>query len=95
MTTRMFPALNTALFGTLTINGRTYSGNPGSVVDVPLDSDAAFLGANGWTRVGQVGATAARPAKPSPGQLFVDTAVGATIHFDGATWRHPATGASV
>jgi hypothetical protein len=92
-TIRLLPPLDVK-FQTLTTNGRNHSAAPGVVHDV-IDFDADSLGGNGWTRVGEVGATAQRPVNPARGKLFTDTSVGAMIIFDGATWRNPATGAAV
>jgi hypothetical protein len=86
------------------INGRTYSGAPGGVYDIQ-DGDAATLAANGWVRVAISGPTTARPSTSqaqAPGgysaqqnALFFDTTLDELIVYDGATWRSPATGASV
>ena len=85
---------------TMTVNGRTYSGAPGSVLDVP-DMDARVLGANGWVKVGPSGTTAQRPTstsaplKAAPGVHYWDTTLSKMIVFDGITWRDPATGSAV
>jgi hypothetical protein len=60
MNFRMFPPVALPE-QTVTVNGRTYTGSPGSVQDIP-DIDAEILGANGWTKVCLSGATAARPS---------------------------------
>ncbi len=90
---RMHPA-PAAAYQALTINGRPYSGTPGTTQDVP-DFDAAILEANGWSRAFEVGPTSARPAAPTRGRFFHDTTVAAVIIYDGATWRNAITGASV
>lgn len=76
---------------THTVNGRTYTCAVGSFLDVP-DFDGNALTANGWVNVtmGTVGATAARPANPKKGEVFLDTTLGATVHWDGKTWRNPS-----
>lgn len=89
-TTRLFPALSG---GPFVVNGNTYAQTPGSVVDVPA-ADVAGLVAAGWTSVNKSGATGIRPASPVQGQKFVDTTLGVTIAWDGATWRNILTGAS-
>jgi hypothetical protein len=88
---------------TMTINGRQYSGTPGTVLDIP-DFDAAVLGANGWAPIAPSGPTALRPSPlagktppylAAPGFEYFDTTLGKLIFFDGATWRDPATGSAV
>ena len=50
---------------TVTVNGRTYTCAAGATIDVP-DFDAQILQANGFVALGAtVGATTARPAKPT------------------------------
>jgi len=103
MTTRVLPPNSVAL-QTLTVNGRTYTGAPGAVLDVP-DQDAAVLTANTWIRVAKSGPTTGRPTvnvdggsvplSQSPGYQFLDTTLGYLIVFDGLAWRNPATGAVV
>ncbi len=75
---------------------RNYPGTAGTPLDVP-EHDVPILVANGWIicAAGGVGATAARPLNPRKGAEFSDTTVGAEIIFDGVTWRHAVTGASV
>jgi hypothetical protein len=83
-----------------TINGRSYSASPGSVLDV-LDYDAAILEANGWIRVAPSGPSSARPTgrlglyQSAPGTLFYDTTLSKLIVCDGQSWRDPATGSAV
>jgi hypothetical protein len=84
------------------INGRSYSGAPGSAVDIP-DFDADILAAEGWIRVAPSGPTSARPTPltssapyiAGPGSRFYDTTLGALIVFDGVTWRSPVNGSAV
>lgn len=90
---RLFPPLDVR-FQTMTTNGRSYSGAPGTVKDVPT-YDADVLVANGWIRVAEVGATAQRPTPPTKGKRFFDTTLGSLIVCDGLAWRNPATGAAV
>lgn len=84
----------------MVVNGRSYSGTPGSVADIP-DQDAQILGANGWVNVGPSGATAQRPTstsaplKAAPGLHYWDTTLSKMVVFDGVTWRDPATGSAV
>ena len=101
MTFRLLPPVGPAQ-QTMTANGRSYSAAPGAFVDAP-DQDAAILMANGWTDTALSGPTASRPTvtangnrlSQAPGYLFLDTTLGKVIVFDGATWRDPATAASV
>jgi hypothetical protein len=85
---------------TLVVNGRTYSGAPGTVVDVQ-DFDARILGSNGWVEVAASGTTAQRPTATSaplsaaPSVQFWDTTLSKLIVFDGKTWRDPANGNAV
>ena len=82
------------------VNGRTYSGAPGSVLDVP-DMDGAVLAANGWIRVCSSGSTAQRPTgtsapfRATPDARYFDTSLGKLIVYDGVTWRDPANGSAV
>lgn len=79
---------------TCIVNGRTYTGVPGTPQDVP-DFDMPGLRANGWTNLGVVGTTAQRPVVLPPGvKHFVDTTINKIIYWDGATWRD-MLGASV
>ena len=94
MNVRMLPPA--AVIGqSLTVNGRSYHGTPGSAQDVP-DMDAPPLSANSWIRVAISGPTTARPttnpntAPPyvaAPGLIFFDTTLSAPVVFDGQTWR--------
>lgn len=79
---------------TLRVHGRVYTGVVGTPTVVP-DFDAVRLEANGWIRVGQTGATTARPATPYTGQFWEDTTLNIDIVWDGKTWRNSVTGASV
>lgn len=80
----------------ITVNGRTYRCALDSTIDVE-DHDARILTANGWTAVanGGVGASTARPAKPTKGLMFFDSTLGKMIQYDGKVWRDPANGAPV
>lgn len=91
MTTRLIPP---AVGGDTTVYGRRYQCAVGSYLDVP-DGDAMQLEANGWTNVGQVGATTGRPTNPKKKDRWFDSTLGYTITFDGLVWRNPNTGASV
>lgn len=100
MTThRLLPPVTVAE-QTVVVNGRSYSGTPGSTFDI-LDFDAGELNANGWLDCGLSGPTSARPsAADGPNALFVglqyiDTDVDAVIAWDGAAWRAVLTGESV
>jgi hypothetical protein len=99
---RLLPPVNVGVQN-MTVNGRAYSGAPGSVADV-IDADAGVLAAAGWTKVAFSGPTSARPtigaaAGPyfvaAPGLHFVDTTLNLEIVFDGATWRNPINGNAV
>jgi len=95
---RMLPP-NNASQQTVTANGRTYSGAPGSTLDVP-DFDAQILAANGWVMVCASGPSSSRPLPimasapyvAGPGFQYLDTTLGAVIVYDGAAWRNPLTG---
>jgi hypothetical protein len=84
----------------ITVNGRNYSGSPGSVADIP-DMDAQVLGANGWVKVASSGTTAQRPTATSapvnaaPGTQYWDVTLSKLVVFDGKNWRDPATGNAV
>lgn len=100
MTTyRMLPATDLK-YQTLTINGRQYTGTPGSAVDVP-DFDADGLGSNGWVKVAPSGPTSARPVGSAgfyqalAGKHYYDMTLNALIVFDGTTWRSPVDGSAV
>lgn len=94
MNVRMLPSV--AVAGqSLTVNGRSYQGTPGSAQDA-IDFDAASLSANGWICVALSGPTTARPTtnpNTSPpytaaaGLHFYDTTLSEFVIFDGATWR--------
>jgi hypothetical protein len=96
---RVFPPLRT-VHQTAVVNGRSYTGAPGSVQSV-ADFDGQILGANGWTCLCKSGPTSARPSgtlppnAPTRGQFYFDETLGYTIAFDGATWRNPSSGAAV
>jgi hypothetical protein len=87
---------------TLIVNGRKYSGAPGSAVDIQ-DMDARVLSSNGWIACAPSGTTAQRPTlSPSSapyvlglGFEFFDVTLSKIIFWDGQTWRDPATGAAV
>jgi hypothetical protein len=85
---------------TRVINGRSYTGAAGTVIDV-YDADAQELEANGWIRIAPSGPTSARPNggqlafyNASPGATFYDTTIGKYIIFDGQSWRD-TSGSSV
>lgn len=101
---RMLPPITVA-YQTRTVNGRTYSGTPGQVLDVP-SFDADVLAANGWAFVAQSGPTSARPkpslgpigpegAQAGPGMKYLDTTLGVLIVSDGVTWRSAVDGSAV
>jgi hypothetical protein len=87
------------------VNGRAYSGAPGSAFDVP-SFDSQMLQANAWIFLAQSGPSSARPtptlagaigaegAQAGPGALFYDVTLDELIVCDGATWRS-AAGAAV
>jgi hypothetical protein len=85
---------------TVTVNGRRYSGQPGSTLDPP-DFDAGPLAANGWVDCSLSGPTGSRPSSAVGvpalfvGLEFIDTTIGAVIRWDGASWRNVITGAAV
>lgn len=93
MTMRMLPP-STGMRPTISPYGRTYTCALGSYIDVP-DADGVVMHSNGWTMVGFVGSTTARPATPAKGDTFVDATLGYIIIFDRLTWRNPSTGAAV
>lgn len=96
MTLRLMPP-ESGLYPTIAVNGRTYTCQLGSVIDVP-DQDGAVMAHNGWILVangGGTGTTANRPAKPAKRQIFCDQTLGRDVVFDGIVWRDPATGAIV
>jgi hypothetical protein len=93
LTVRMLPPTAVAQ-QTINVKGRTYTGRPGEVRDVP-DMDADVLANNGWTRAALSGPTTSRPLATTlsppytatPGFLYFDTTLGAPVIFDGARWR--------
>ena len=101
-TVRLLPPPSSVALQTLTVNGRTYSGVPGQVVDVP-DADAAVLCANSWVRVALSGTTAQRPGTSAnglygiaaPGVYYYDSSVNKLIIYDGLKWRSPVDGSAV
>lgn len=98
-TYRMLPPIDVAR-QTRVVNGRSYTGTPGSTYDV-ADFDAEVLSANGWIKIALSGPSTARPsATLAPNQVaagshYFDSTLGVTIVYDGASWRDPATGNSV
>ncbi len=79
---------------------RKYSCAAGAAISVVGD-DALVLLNNGWIggsslNVVGSGATAARPAKPQPGNSYNDTTVGGLVIYAGSKtgWVHHSTGAS-
>ena len=99
MNLRMFPPVEVEQ-QTRIVNGRTYTGTTGSVVDV-VDFDGSVLAANGWVVVAPSGPTSARPVgslgqyPAARGVKFFDETLDALIVFDGSVWRNPASGAAV
>ena len=94
----VFPAPNGPR--TITVNGRSYAGTPGTYQTVPLQ-DGQILISNGWMAKCQrgSGSTADRPAQGAidvqagmPGTSYFDTTVGALITWDGVNWRNILTG---
>jgi hypothetical protein len=83
---RIFPPPGSVQLQRLNVNGRTYASTPGSALDVPA-FDAGALTSNSWVYAGAVGPSTARPASPSPGNMFIDTTLNAVVVFDGATWQ--------
>jgi hypothetical protein len=97
---RMLPPGN-GNYGTLTINGRSYTAALGSYCDMP-SFDARVAEANGWTKgdvPGNADVTANRPSAPTNnmyvGKTFLDTTLGYLIVWDGVLWRNPDSGAAV
>jgi hypothetical protein len=94
MNHRMMPPTQVA-YQTRTVNGRSYTGVPGSVQDIP-DFDAEMLSANGWTFVALSGPTSGRPVgalgkyAATRGVRFYDTTISTMCEFDGVTWRDPS-----
>ena len=84
----------------ITVNGRNFTATMGTPVIV-ADQDASILSANGWLYSSGAqslgaGTTANRPTTGLiPGATYTDSTLGYTIVYDGATWRHQNTGASV
>jgi len=97
MNFRLFPPTNPAL-QTRVVNGRTYTGTPGTPVTVP-DFDGAQLQTNSWAFISISGPTSARPTtapglySATPGLEFYDETLGALVKWDGQNWRNPVTGA--
>lgn len=98
---RMLPP-SAVINQTVVVNGRTFTGAPGSVFDI-LDCDAAVLAANGWIKIALSGPTSARPSTnpnlsppylAAPGLQFYDTSLAKIVVFDGAIWRD-LTGSAV
>jgi hypothetical protein len=98
-TRRMLPPANVQQQN-MTVNGRAYAAQPGTVLDLP-QFDAGPLGANGWIDLFDSGPTSARPnsAVGLPrlfvGCVFVDTTINAVISWDGGAWRSILTGSAV
>jgi hypothetical protein len=100
MTThRLLPPVAVA-YQTRVVNGRSYSGTPGSTFDI-ADFDAGELCANNWLDLGLSGPTSARPSSTTgpnalaPGLMFIDTSLSAVVCWDGAAWRDVLTGDAV
>ena len=105
MTTHRLLPPTTVSKQTMTANGRSYSGTPGSAQDV-VNFDAGVLEANGWVFVALSGPTLARPTpsispigaegvQAGPGLKDFDTTLDALIVCDGASWRSPIDGSAV
>ena len=99
MNRRMLPPTQVG-YQTRTVNGRTYTGSTGVVMDIP-DFDATTLSANGWIDICPSGTTLQRPTgtlgqyNASAGFKFFDTTLNQIIVSDGKSWRDPATGNAV
>lgn len=93
---RMLPPVDIR-YQVLTVNGRTYTGSSGTIVDV-VGFDADMLSANGWIYVCSSGDTSERPTgtlgiyNANAGSKYFDTTLDKLIVSDGANWRDPATG---
>lgn len=85
---------------TRTVNGRTYTGQPGAAVSVP-EHDGQILQANGWTYVCPSAPTSGRPTgkvgiyAAHRGTVLYDETLNKVIAFDGSTWRDPVNGNAV
>jgi hypothetical protein len=83
-----------------------YNQTAGQYADVADTVAKVMAGAGGWTDLGEVGTTAARPAIPQPqpnalgsdtnqaGRRFLDTSLGTFVWWDGQAYR-VASGAAV
>lgn len=92
MTTRVLPP--NALAKTTPANGRVYTCAASSFIDVP-DHDALILETNGWVIAAHmgVGTTAQRPTTNlQVGKRYLDTTLGYSIVWTGASWVNPANG---
>lgn len=81
----------------IVVNGRPYTCAYGSTIDV-ADFDAHIMDANGWSDLGIVGPTSARPVfmvNQGEDSVYIDTTLGYMIVYDGVVWRNPVTGAIV
>lgn len=75
---------------------RPYTAVAGTIVAVIPADDVVQMQSRGWMLLPGSGTTAQRPTGPSltPGTLFVDSTVPATVVWDGANWRNVTTGAT-
>jgi hypothetical protein len=92
----MFPPGDKLGANPITVNGRTFTCAPNSLITVQNQGDLFALEANGWQRVSRNGAgpTTARPsANLFRGQEWLDTTLGLTVIYDGVAWRSTVTGA--
>jgi len=82
------------------IDGRLFNAKPGQFLDV-TETEALRATHFGWTLVGPVGPTSARPKSKidgldlPPGSTFLDLTLGKTVVWDGETFRDPATAEAV
>jgi hypothetical protein len=77
---------------------RAYTVTTNQILDVPGDmtGDAGEIVNSGFTVLGSVGQTSARPiANLRVGDRHVDLTLGFTVIWDGTNWRNPVTGGVV
>ncbi len=85
-----------------TSNGGEIVWTPGQILDVPAGTQGKY--GSDVTIIGLVGPTTDRPTNTQPESQapfslaknlrYLDTTLGVTIVYDGATWRNPVTGAA-